>query len=210
MKEETKEKLRKYIEKEGLSSARKLTGLPFHKLVSETGVKINPSIANTLILEYLGSGTLPQKYKEFDILGDITFEDNVRWIYYGDTDYFGNNFDERMEAFATPFYDGDPVTPVDTYFYTLNTATRNIFDTDTGGGYAAYFLIDKNGKKTHYDSRKNIDKDLFTFNNIEELLMWYKNHYLPTIYDYLKYDCLPNIRKEYKSFVMDSIARLDL
>jgi hypothetical protein len=142
-------KIQELIEQHGLTDASKITGLPRYELVRITDYPINHEIANILLWDLKYDNLLPTVYKNCEISID-SFDGVFYWEYKGPDD-------EKMLTMATPFWDGNNITPVESIEYKING-----FTIDEG------FYIEL--------------KSRIEFDNIEDLLTWYKHFYLPKVY----------------------------
>jgi hypothetical protein len=88
----------------------------------------------------------------------------IIWSYEGRY----NDYIEKMETFATPFWNDEQTIPVENDYYSLT-------DTETGEEINENSLF-----------QNDIDVKTNSFKDIEELLTWYKNFYLVKVYEYLK------------------------
>ena len=142
-------KIQELIEQHGLTDASKITGLPRYELVRITDYPINHEIANILLWDLKYDNLLPTVYKNCEISID-SFDGVFYWEYKGPDD-------EKMLTMATPFWDGNNITPVESTEYKING-----FTIDEG------FYIEL--------------KSRIEFDSIEDLLTWYKHFYLPKVY----------------------------
>lgn len=143
-------KIQELIEQHGLTDASKITGLPRYELVRITDYPINHEIANILLWDLKYDNLLPTVYKNCEISID-SFDGVFYWYYKGVND-------EKMLTMATPFWDGNNITPVESTEYKING-----FTIDEG------FYIEL--------------KSRIEFDSIEDLLTWYKHFYLPKVYN---------------------------
>ena len=143
-------KIQELIEQHGLTDASKITGLPRYELVRITDYPINHEIANMLLWDLKYDNLLPTVYKNCEISID-SFDGVFYWEYKGPDD-------EKMLTMATPFWDGNNITPVESTEYKING-----FTIDEG------FYIEL--------------KSRIEFDSIEDLLTWYKHFYLPKVYN---------------------------
>lgn len=143
-------KIQELIEQHGLTDASKITGLPRYELVRITDYPINHEIANILLWDLKYDNLLPTVYKNCEISID-SFDGVFYWYYKGAND-------EKMLTMATPFWDGNNITPVESTEYKING-----FTIDEG------FYIEL--------------KSRIKFDSIEDLLTWYKHFYLPKVYN---------------------------
>jgi hypothetical protein len=143
-------KIYKLIENLGLTNASNILGLPKYELVRIANYPINYETANMLLFDLNRDNLLPTVYKDCEI--SVSNWDGIfSWEYKGPDD-------EKMLTMATPFWDGNNITPVESTEYEINGFT---IDED--------FYIEL--------------KSQIEFDGIEDLLTWYKHFYLPKVYN---------------------------
>ena len=143
-------KIYKLIENLGLTNASNILGLPKYELVRIANYPINCETANMLLFDLNRDNLLPTVYKDCEI--SVSNWDGIfSWEYKGPDD-------EKMLTMATPFWDGNNITPVESTEYEINGFT---IDED--------FYIEL--------------KSQIEFDGIEDLLTWYKHFYLPKVYN---------------------------
>jgi len=167
-----KKKLRDLIDKYGFTHMVKNTGIDASELVTLTDYPINPEISYLIIIEMFSKNLLPRRYKEFNIeFSDL--EDSIRWEYVGKN----KGVPEIMYAYATPYWDGSDMIPVE---------------------HESYSALIDGTPKHEYNLFGNEFSAPTNFKNVEELVKWYKDNYLVVVYDYLM-DKLSYCRKYIKS-----------
>ena len=175
------------IEELGLYEAGELFGLSIVELISHSGIKITNTYANEVLLYLIDNKKIPTEYKGFTIedYGDYT----VAWYGIHNTDKFGITLRESIYCFATPFYEGGNVIPIDFNSYILEDAhaRATIFEHDQYGDY-----------------QETIDVDT-EFESIKQLIKWYKGFYLPQVYDKIVNECLPMVREIHKDEILKEI-----
>jgi hypothetical protein len=184
MNQERKKQLRQLVDEKGLRAAGKLLGLTQVDLVVMLNIPIDYKLANQLLFDLYNLGKLPDVYREFVLNVDKnngTFE----WRLDSETDYYGDDaeYKEAFGAYATPFWDGSDYTPVEAIYYVLVKNGETIIDREMMGDY--------------YENLNSIKE----FKNLEHLLVWYRDFYLPNIYYIIKRIFLNDIREESKDFV---------
>jgi len=143
-------KIYELIENLGLTNASNILGLPKYELVRIANYPINYETANMLLFDLNRDNLLPTVYKDCEI--SVSNWDGIfSWEYKGPDD-------EKMLTMATPFWDGNNITPVESTEYKING-----FTIDEG------FYIEL--------------KSRIEFDGIEDLLTWYKHFYLPKVYN---------------------------
>ena len=181
MKEERKKQLRQLVDKHGFREAAKLIGLTQVELVVELNLPIDYKLANQLLYDLSILGKLPVVYREYEIMVH-KYDDTFEWRLDSETDYYGddNEYKEAFAAYATPFWDGSDDTPVEAIFYVLVKNGETIIDREMVGDY--------------FESLKSVKE----FRNLEHLLVWYRDFYLPNVYYILNRVFLRDIREESK------------
>jgi len=183
-----KENIENLIDKLGLWRTKEALGISLAKLVKLVGLKIHPNLAGEIIVDGINNKTLPTKYKEFEI--SVNSEDVVYWEgkFYGD--HFLPNIVETIWIMATPFWDSESYTPVETEWYSLTDESKNkLIDEIEGGG--DYF--DPIADKVFFDS-------------VEELYNWYNEIYLPRVYNIIMNKFLPLLRQDMDDRLDDNMG----
>jgi hypothetical protein len=183
-----KEQIENLIDKLGLWNAKEALGISLAKLVKLVGLKIHPNLAGEIIVDGINNKTLPTKYKEFEI--SVNSEDVVYWEgkFYGD--HFLPNIVETIWIMATPFWNSESYTPVETEWYSLTDESKNklIGEIEGGGDY-----FDPIADKVFFDS-------------VEELYNWYNEIYLPRVYNIIMNKFLPLLRQEMDDRLDDNMG----
>ena len=179
MNEERKKRLRLLVDKHGLRGAAKILGLNQVELVVELNIPIDYKLANQLLYDLFILGKLPEVYREYEISVD-KFNATFEWTLDSPTDFYGDDteYRERFGSYATPFWDGSDYTPVEAIYYVLTKDGKTIIDDEMMGHY--------------YQDLKSITE----FHNLEHLLVWYRDFYLPNVYYILNIIFLSDIREE--------------
>lgn len=182
-----KETIQKEIRKNGLYETSRLLGISMTHTVKLSGIKIIPKYANEVLLEMLYKGQIPNVYKQFTV--EYDGESAVRWYGHRITNEFGLELKETIYCMATPFFGGKGVTPIDFDFYDLSTLENNdnIFSYDNYGEYQEILVHE------------------IEFENIEKLLEWFRDFYLPTVYEKIMTECIPQVIEQNKEEIYDSI-----
>ena len=154
-----KEKLFKYYEKYGLTDTAKLTGLARYDIVRMLDLPIDLEIASVLLSDLLRDKKLPK----IDNSTDIYIYDGVWYI---ETKHrINDELYGLLNSMATPYWDGLNLIPVDSDNMVI--------------------LKNSDASQKHSDvdlQRYSVDDDQPTeFKNLEELLMWYRDVYLPFV-----------------------------
>lgn len=172
MGKEHSEILRNLVEKHGVYEASKILGLSHVEVIMKSGIEIDNEMANTVLYDLLREKKIPIHYEEFEI-----YTDNMTgsFIWEG---HLKNFLNERILVYATPFWDGENYIPIQSDFYRF-TINNEEFEIDTMDDFNRVL-----------DSRS-------IFDNIEDLLTWYKHFYLPKVHDMIIKKLLPFLRKKY-------------
>lgn len=179
LREESKaqKKMMRLIDEFGLYETSKMVGTSMTKLVQLSNLPINSVIANKLLIENMFNGNLPRKYNHFNIYnaGDGV----VGWYCNISTGHFQPGLIEQISVMATPFWDGQEYTPVEIDWFTLLDDKMNVIIEEEGGG----------------DYYKEL-KHQTSFENVEELFNWYKEFYLPEVYNIVMNKLLPIVHSD--------------
>ena len=179
MNEDRKKRLRLLVDERGLRGAAKILGLTQVELVAELNIPIEYNLANQLLFDLFNLGKLPDVYREYEISVD-SFNGTFEWRLNSPTDFYGDDaeYNEIYACYATPFWDGADYTPVEAIYYVVSKDGKTMIDREMMGDY--------------YESLKSITE----FRNLEHLLVWYRDFYLPNVYYILNRIFLANIREE--------------
>ena len=179
LREETdgfKKRIKNTIEEFGIYQTAKMLGISQSKLVEITEYPIDSVLANELLIENIKNNDLPTRYNEFRIYDYGS--DIIGWICNIKTDRFLPDTIEQITVMATPFWDGENHTPVEIDWFTLlDDKLNNIIEIEGEGNYFQAL--------NHQSS----------FKNVEELFNWYKEFYLPEVYDIVMNKLLPKVHK---------------
>jgi hypothetical protein len=168
--------VRDYINKFGYWETQRMMGVSYTKLAKLSGMLISEDLAYEIIQENINKNNLPTKYKEFRIA--TNFDGIVYWEANIKTGYFPSYLIESFYVYATPFWDANNYTPVEVDFYELVDKDKDVYVQITGDG--DFF-------KTY--------RDRSLFNNVDDLFKWYKEKYLPNVYDIIMNTLLPEVKK---------------
>lgn len=187
MTEKHREYLKNKIKELGLYGTSDLLGLSMAQLIVISGIEITTKYANEVLLDMIDKEDIPTRYKGFDI--SHNGEGGVSWYGGHLTDIFGPKLQETIYCMATPFWDGKNMVPIDFDFYNLATPSEN----------SSFFSYDSYGL---YESIITVREE---FESLEKLLEWYRDFYLPTVYDKIMNECLPEVRKHNEDEIIESI-----
>lgn len=187
MKEKHREYIRKQIKENGLYETSQLLGLSMAQLIVISGIEITTKYANEVLLDMMDKKDIPTRYKGFEI--EHNGDGGVAWYGSHLTDKFGPELRETIYGMATPFWDGNNMIPIDFDFYDLATPSENssLYSYDSYGLYQSIITARKK------------------FESLEKLLEWYRDFYLPTVYDKIMNECLPEVRKYNEKEIIESI-----
>jgi len=183
-----KDKILKLIDEVGLWDTKRILGVSLTQLIKFAGLKIHHGLANEVIIDNISNGNLPTEYKEFKI--SRNFDGVVYWQgkFYGQ--HFLPNVVETIWVMATPFWDGMKTTPVETDWYSLvDTSNDTLIDEIQGGG-------------DYFKELKGVD----SFDNVDELINWYNEVYLPSVYELIMTHFLPSIRQDMDDRLDDNMC----
>lgn len=180
LKEESrlKKSVKAYIEEYGIKDAAELMGKTLTEVVRIADIPINNKMAYDLIIENFKNHNLPREYKDVTAsFNRIVYEFNgiLEWQIEFKRE---NGLTEGLIAFATPFWDGTDVTPVELNYYVLYDDNGKTIEEISGEG-------------DFYEGYKSKNE----FENIEELFEWYNEEYLPNVYSIIVNKHLPRARK---------------
>lgn len=187
MTEKHREYIKKQIKENGLYKTSDLFGLSMAQLIVISGIEITTKYANEVLLDMMDKKDIPTRYKGFEL--EHNFEGGVTWYGGHLTDIFGPKLKETIYCMATPLWDGQNIIPIDFDFYDLSTPSENssLFSYDSYGLYQSIITVREK------------------FESLEKLLEWYRDFYLPTVYDKIMNECLPEIRKRNEDEIIESI-----
>ena len=179
LREESKsrKKLIGLIDEFGLNQAARMIGVSMTKLVQLSNSPINSVMAYQLLVDNITNGNLPVRYNEFNIHN--TGDGVVGWYCNINTGHFLPEFIEQISVMATPFWDGQEYTPVEIDWFTLLDDKLNV-------------IIDQEGGGDYYKELKHQT----SFENVEELFNWYKEFYLPEVYNIVMNKLLPIVHSD--------------
>jgi hypothetical protein len=160
----------------GLRYTAKMLGISLAKVTELAKSPIGPDVANDILIEKMNSGELKNKYEDFEIHSD--FNNVFYWESTTKTGHFPDDIFEQITVAATPFWDGEKYTPVEIEWFTLLN--------DDGNN-----VIEMEGEGSFYKALEHQTN----FENVVELLNWYEEFYLPTVYDTIMNTLLPKMHK---------------
>ena len=174
-----KESLLRLVEKVGIWDAAKMVGISITEILTITKYPLYPTESYEVLLDLISHQKIPTSYEEFIISAD-SYEGTVSWTPKTSirTEYNGRRFTEGIMVLATPYWDGMSILPYNVGYYVLNI----------NGLHAA-----NEEQPDFYLSREIPSK----FRDIEDLLQWYEDVYLPGVYDNIINTILPQLRAEY-------------
>ncbi len=117
------EKILELIDEIGLWKTKELLGVSLTKLVKLADLKIHPGLAGEIIIEGINNETLPTMYKEFTI--ETNMDGVVYWEGKLNTGHFLPHVNEDISVMATPFWDNESYTPVESNWYSLTDSKKN-------------------------------------------------------------------------------------
>jgi hypothetical protein len=183
-----KKNIENLIDKLGLLKTKEALGISLTKLVKLVGLMIHPNLAGEMIIEGINNETLPTEYKEFKI--STNSDGVVYWEgkFYGD--HFLPNIVETIWIMATPFWDSESYTPIESDWYSLVDGSKNklIDEIESGGEYF-----------------ESITDKVF-FDNVDDLYDWYNEFYLPSVYRVIMDNFLPSLRQEMDDRLDDNMG----
>lgn len=159
------------IETHGIYDASKIAGISPVELIHVSEITIDSWLANTVIIELMSEGKLPKQYKEFTLSID-----SLTGTFDWDGILSSNEREEKVFAYATPFWEGESGIPVEIHYYEEITDDDKIELSCDGDVF-------------------NLLKTRKVFDGIEDVLTWYKHFYLPKVYRVIVEEQLPIIRK---------------
>jgi hypothetical protein len=173
----TKKLIQKYVNENGLYNASRMLGITMTKIAEISNTPIDSEMANELLLENMRLKNLKREYGQFDIRP--TMDGIFYWGASTNTGHFLPDMIESISVVATPFWDGNEWTPVELDWYTLLD----------GDGKA---IIEVSSDGSYYRQLKHQTH----FNSVKELFNWYEEYYLPTVYDVIMNEILPNVHQQ--------------
>jgi hypothetical protein len=172
-----KKSIDNYISQFGLKDTAKMIGVSLAKLVDISGHPIDSEVAHELLIVNLKNKKLPREYKNFKISSGI--DGIVYWEMSRDSKHFLPGMTEQISVVATPFWDGNPWTPVDIDWFTLLNEDGDI-------------IAEKEPSGDYYIQLKHKT----SFDTVDELFEWYYEYYLPVVYSTVMRDLLPGVYQE--------------
>jgi hypothetical protein len=158
MNQKGKESLLKLYQTEGLYDTCRITGLKSYDIINILNQPLDAQLSNDLLFDMLKSGVLPKKYN------DIEFFIGNDGVWYLDKKFdMGGDTYMKVYSMATPFWDGTDGLPFDTTNYTIFDKSNDKKISE--GDIELYDFAEASGN----------------FENITELIKWYKNFYLPQV-----------------------------
>jgi len=151
--------LRNLLNENGLDKTLTITGLDIFQLFDRIGfVKIDADMSYQLIyhLFRIYDDELTKKISNYTL--EFNFDGVMEW------NYKNKKTNESMFALCTPYWDGNSFTPIDCEYY-----IKDDFEFLKDDGDDFYFSF----------------KCPNEFNSLMELMYWYENEYIPTVYNKL-------------------------
>ena len=156
----SKETVRNLIDSVGINDAKKILGMKTTEIINFAKILINSELAYDIFYELFSENKLPKIYHEFELYFN-RMEGIIQW----ECTISNKKYVEKMLIYATPFWDGENDVPiVMSYYEVLDEKTNEsiiVFEDD----FVESIKIDK------------------TFKDIEELLIWFRDFYLPEVYN---------------------------
>lgn len=161
--------LRNIFTENGLEKTLYITGLNIFQLFDKMEpVTITTDMSHDLLYHIFSNykKELTKKIGHYKL--EFNFDGVLEWIYEN------KDTKEYMYSLCTPYWDGDSRTPIDCEYYTNNN-----------------FQIDKESDDEYFTSFKGPEE----FNSLYDLMYWYENEYIPTVYNTLN-DFLTKFRNK--------------
>lgn len=164
MKNSTFEKLLKIYKEsdDGLTDVSKITGLPRYEVVNLLKLDIDPPMANMILYDMMREGKLPKINK------NGFYIDNMTGAWYIELKRpINEKYHAVQYGIATPYWDGNPILPIDTEWVLINSNSDGEKVEEIEGQLYESF-----------DTPKQ-------FNSVESLLEWYRDFYIPKVNEVL-------------------------
>jgi len=180
------EKLRKLVDEHGLTYTSKLLGISKLKLARLSDMVIGDAeTAYHIINLLLYDGELIKDFEHdgFNVvIGYDGYEGTVTWVVESKTTYYSEDDDETeiITCYATPFWDGEPIIPIEVSSYTIVDDNHDVI-----------FEI---GGETQSDFYKNITIGS-VYKNVDALIEWYEEKYIPIVFNTIRNSFLPKLRE---------------
>jgi hypothetical protein len=155
-----------------------MMGMSLAKLVEISDYQIDSEAAYEILIDSLKNKKLPREYRDFKIYPSM--DGIVDWEMRRDSKHFLPGMSEHISVVATPFWDGNPWTPVDIDWFTLFNENGDIIAEKEPSGDYYYVQL----------------KHKTSFNTVDELFEWYHEYYLPVVYSTVMRDLLPRVYQE--------------
>lgn len=164
MKLSAKEKLKKIYKEKGIYEVTKITGLASYDVIRLLDIKLNTVLSNEVLTDLVYDKILPNPYK------NISFTVGNDGVWYLDSIFeLNDGIIVKVGSMATPFWDGTDILPIDTNYFEFFEGKDN---------------------KTPIKSEEAELYDSFdvsgNFENIEKLIEWYRDFYLPKVEKVIK------------------------
>lgn len=174
-----KESLIRLIEKLGNWEAAKMLGITIAELLTITKRPLFAEECYDVLLELIRNKQIPTEYEEFDIYSS-SLEGTVLWVPKSSlkSEYKGQKLSEIIMVLATPYWDGMSILPYNVQYYELYNNKELLANEEQPD----FYLVKKIPGR---------------FRNIDELIQWYKEVYLPSVYDNIINTILPQLRADY-------------
>lgn len=177
-----KNTVNKLVRELGYYETKKMMGISFTELAEIVDEPIHSELANEILIENIVKKTIQTKYKEFNI--SKSFDNVVYWEARIKTGRFLPYITEHIEVVATPFWNGNESTPVELDWYGLIDDNSN----------TNMDIVSINGGDLSTSTYVRID-DKKIFKNTHSLFKWYEEFYLPTIYEIIRTNYIPNAQQ---------------
>ena len=147
-----KEKIKELCKRYEPNEVSKMLGLPIYDLYRISGLPVDCGGGWDIIYEMYMKNLLPEIYEGFRV--EMGYDGVLNW---DKASPYGNGEVVKIYAMATPFWDGECRVPVSVEMWDRGT------DINIGDGDEIFYS---------YDTPTE-------FNDIEELLVWFRDIYLP-------------------------------
>lgn len=180
------EKLRKLVDEHGLTYTSKLLGISKLKLARLSDMVIGDAeTAYDIINLLFYDGELIKDFEHdgFNVvIGYDGLEGTITWVIESKTTYYSEDDDETeiITCYATPFWDGEPIIPIEVSSYTIVDDNHDVI-----------FEI---GGEIQGDFYKNITIGS-VYKNVDALIEWYEEKYIPIVFNTIRNLFLPKLRE---------------
>lgn len=153
------ETFKKIYEKFGLREASKMSGIKTYDIIRYSNISFGVKDAYILLMDMMSDGLLPKQYKGYELYYDF-----LSATLYWEKNNQGSFY--QIVVMATPFWNGTKEIPIDIQ--------------------VIYWMNKEKSESYEDDFSKVIELGDIVFNNIEELLVWFRDFYLPETYNVIK------------------------